>query len=162
MNIEFIDIFKLYKNDVFRLAYSYTKNYADTCDITQNVFIKLYKNINKFTNMNTMEDIKKWLIRVTINECKSLFISPWKRKIVSLTSEEENKQYIEVLDSDLLQSVFKLPKIDRIVIYLYYYEGYKIKEISSIIHLSETAIQTRLLRARKKLKEFLKEEYIHE
>ncbi len=162
MNIEFIDIFNLYKNDIFRLAYSYTKNYADTCDITQNVFIKLYKNINKFTNMNTMEDIKKWLIRVTINECKSLFISPWKRKIVSLTNEEENKQYIEVLDSDLLQSIFKLPKIDRIVIYLYYYEGYKIKEISSIMHLSETAIQTRLLRARKRLKELLKEEYINE
>lgn len=159
MNMEFIDIFNLYKDDIFRLVYSYTKNYADTCDITQNVFIKLYKNINKFTNMNTTKDIKKWLIRVTINECKSLFISPWKRKIVSFNNEEENKQYIKTLDSDLLQIVFELPKIDRIIIYLYYYEGYKIKEISSIIHLSETAIQTRLLRARKKLKELLKEEY---
>ncbi len=160
--MEFIDIFELYKNDVFRLAYSYTKNYADTSDITQNVFIKLYKNINKFTDMATREDIKKWLIRVTINECKSLFMSSWKRKIVSLTSERENKQYIKNLDSDLLQAVFQLPKIDRIIIYLYYYEGYKIKEIVPIMHLTETAIQTRLLRARKKLKELLKEEYINE
>lgn len=158
--MEFIDIFELYKNDVFRLAYSYTKNYADTSDITQNVFIKLYKNINKFTDIATREDIKKWLIRVTINECKTLFMSSWKRKIVSLTSERENNQYIKNLDSDLLQVVFQLPKIDEIIIYLYYYEGYKIKEIVPIMHLTETAIQTRLLRARKKLKEILKETLI--
>ena len=42
MNDKFIKIFNLYKNDVYRLAYSYTKNKSDTDDIAQNVFIKLY------------------------------------------------------------------------------------------------------------------------
>lgn len=156
MEKEFVEIFNLYKNDVYRLAYSYTKCYSDSDDITQSVFIKLYKNFNR---LNTKENIKNWLMKVTVNECKTLFLSAWKNKILPFTEKEENTLYQEEHKNDILQVLLELPKKYRIVMYLYYYEGYKIKEIANILNISETSIQTRLSRARNKLKEMLKGEW---
>lgn len=59
--------------------------------------------------------------------------------------------------SELFYAVQGLPVKYREVMHLYYYEEYSIKEIAVLLHLSETAIQTRLMRARKKLKQQLKE-----
>ncbi len=159
MDDEFIRIFNLYKNDIYRLSYSYTKNISDSDDVVQNTFIKLYKN-NELLEKSDKE-IKKWLIRVAINECKNLILSSWKKKITALTDREENIGE-EVDHNEILDAVFKLPKKYRIVLYLYYYEGYKVKEISSILKISESNIQVRLLRARKQLKEILKEAYNYE
>ena len=44
MDEKFLSIFNLYKNDIYRLAYSYTKNIMDSDDVVQNVFVKLYKS----------------------------------------------------------------------------------------------------------------------
>lgn len=150
MNYEFIKIFNLYKNDVYRLAYSYTKNKSDTDDIAQNVFIKLYKHkdILKLDN----DDIKKWLFKVTINECKSLFLSHWRIK-VSLFDDKD----IKVSDSnnDLLDVIANLNKKERIIVFLHYYEGYKIKEIAEMMKLSEVNVKVLLSRTRKKLKNMM-------
>lgn len=152
MDDEYTRIFNLFKNDVYRLAFSYTKNYFETDDIVQSVFIKLYKNFDKF------EDdicIKKWLTRVTINECKTLFLSAWKRKIFSITDKEENVAIDKQKDSNLIDSLFQLPKKYRIVLFLFYYEDYKIKEIAEILNVKEATIKTRLSRARSLLKDML-------
>lgn len=150
MNDEFIKIFNLYKNDVYRLAYSYTKNKSDTDDIAQNVFIKLYKHkdILKLDN----DDIKKWLFKVTINECKSLFLSLWRIK-VSLFDDKD----IKVSDSnnDLLDVIANLNKKERIIVFLHYYEGYKMKEIAEMMKLSEANVKVLLSRTRKKLKNMM-------
>ena len=121
MDNQFLRIFNLYKNDIYRLAYSITKNTYDTDDIVQTVFIKLYNN--KIINKDDKE-IKRWLIKVTINECKTIFLSSWKRRIVSLTEKHENIKY-EKDNDNLLNEINKLSKKERIVIFLYYYEGYK-------------------------------------
>lgn len=151
----FLDIFQKYKDDVFRLSYSYTKMVADAEDITQSVFIKLYKQKELLTRQE--EEIKKWLVRVIINECKSLYNSFWKRKTFSFNQEDENKIVTNTQNNDVLVEVLSLPKKYRIVIYLYYYENYKLKEISKILNLSETNVQTILFRARRMLKEKLKD-----
>ena len=153
MDEEYTRIFNLFKNDVYRLAFSYTKNYLESDDIVQSVFIKLYKNFDKF------EDdicIKKWLIKVTINECKTLFLSAWKRKIFSITDKEENVAIDKQKDSNLIDSLFQLPKKYRIVLFLFYYEDYKIKEIAEILNIKESTIKTRLSRGRTLLKDVLK------
>ena len=154
MDNQFLRIFNLYKNDIYRLAYSITKNTYDTDDIVQTVFIKLYNN--KIINKDDKE-IKRWLIKVTINECKTIFLSSWKRRIVSLTEKHENIKY-EKDNDNLLNEINKLSKKERIVIFLYYYEGYKVKEIANLLGKSETNIQTILYRARKSLKNILEEE----
>ena len=155
MDDEYTRIFNLFKNDVYRLAFSYTKNYFETDDIVQSVFIKLYKNFDKF------EDdicIKKWLTRVTINECKTLFLSAWKRKMFPITEKEENIAIDKEKQKDigLIDSLFQLPKKYRIVLFLFYYEDYKIKEIAEILNIKESTIKTRLSRGRTLLKNVLK------
>ena len=156
MDEQFLKIFNMYKNDIYRLAYSYTKNLSDSDDIVQNVFIKLYKK-ERILEKSDIE-IKKWLIKVTINECKTIFLSSWKKKICSLTEKEEkiiknnNEEYF------LLDEINELSKNERLIIFLYYYENYRIKEISTIMKKSETNIQTILYRARNKLKYIIKEE----
>ena len=156
MDEQYLRIFNLYKNDIYRLAYSYTKNTADSDDIVQNVFVKLYKK-QKMLNKSDIE-IKKWLIKVTINDCKTLFLSSWRKKIVFLSEKEENLVTSKDNDNNLLDEINKLSKNERLAIFLYYYENYKINEISSILKKSETNIQTILYRARNKLKNIIKEE----
>ena len=155
MDEEYTRIFNLFKNDVYRLAFSYTKNYLESDDIVQSVFIKLYKNFDRF------EDdicIKKWLTRVTINECKTLFLSAWKRKMFPITEKEENIAIDKEKQKDigLIDSLFQLPKKYRIVLFLFYYEDYKIKEIAEILNIKESTIKTRLSRGRTLLKDVLK------
>lgn len=153
MDEEYIRLFNLFKNDMYRLAFSYTKNYSDSDDIVQSVFIKLYKNFNKFDDDTS---IKKWLTKVTINECKTLFLSAWKKKVFPMTDNEENITTYKKQSTSYIDSLFQLPKKYRIVLFLFYYEDYKIKEISEILNLNESTVKTRLSRARSLLKEVLK------
>ncbi len=153
MEERFLELFNLYKNDIYRFIYSYTKNLYDADDILQSVFIKLYKHQNLFNKLN--DEIKKWLIKVSINECKNLFLSFW-RKNVSF-DYNDNISYSNQNDN-IMPFILKLPTKYRTIIFLYYYEGYKIDEIAHILNLSSTNIQTILYRAREKLKEMLKED----
>ena len=67
------DVIERYRDTVFRLAFTYLRNQADADDVTQDVFVKLIRSSHDFEND---EHLRRWLIRVTINECKSLFRKP--------------------------------------------------------------------------------------
>lgn len=144
MNELFTELYHEYYDDVYRLTYSYTLNKEETEDSVQRTFTKLYKNINNFNN--DKEYIKKWLFKVAINDVKDLFRMISKRRIVNIEDienikgKEENKITLD------------LPKKYRILIYLYYYEGYKIKEISELLNLKESTIKMRLKKAKELLK----------
>lgn len=154
MEEEFIKVYEKYKNDIYRLCFSYTKNFSIAEDITQNVFIKFYKNMLKVDK----EVIKNWLVKVTINECKSYYLSSWYKKTTYIDDESKLKQ--EIINNDkLLEELLLLPKKERLVIHLYYYENYKINEISMMLKLSESNIKVLMHRARKKLKDLLEESY---
>ena len=98
MEEKFNKYFNLFYRDVYRLAFSYTLNYADSKDIVQETFIKLYKNMNKFKE-NTDVEIKRWLMVVVSNNCKDYLKSFWKRKVKNLA--EENQSFVNY-DKELL------------------------------------------------------------
>lgn len=156
MEKQFVRIFNLFKNDIYRLAYSYTKNISDSDDITQNVFVKLYKH-HEVLELDDIS-IKKWLFKVAINDCKTLLLSSWKKKIAPFTEKEENILYEKVNDNKILDQVMQLSKKYRLVIFLYYYENYSIKEIAEILNTTITNVQTMLSRAREKLKKIIRED----
>lgn len=144
-----------YANVVFRVAYSYCKNQSDAEDIMQNTFLKLLQGNYEFCDE---EHLKKWLIRVAINEAKNVRVSFWKRKVVPISSCEEKGVSFDTLEQSMLfEAVRELTEKYRVVIHLYYYEGYAIKEIADILGIKETTVQTQLMRARGKLKERLGE-----
>jgi len=143
-------------NFVYRAAVCYCKNTRDAEDIVQNTFLKLLQSGQEFQDK---EHTRKWLVRVAVNECKNMWKSYWNRNVISLETLEYEKEAVRTDEQkELLQAVMGLPPKYRIVIHLYYYEGYHVKEIADMLHLSESNVQIRLMRARKKLKEYLKEE----
>lgn len=140
---------------VYRAALCCCKNQRDAEDVVQNTFLKLLQNEQEFEDP---EHIRRWLVRVAVNECKNLWKSYWKRNVISLeTMEYEQEAERTEEQRELLQAVMALSPKYRIVVHLYYYEGYRVREIASMLHLSESNVQIRLMRARKKLREILKE-----
>ena len=144
-------IFTRYIDTVYRVALNGCKNVSDAEDIVQNTFVKLMESSSIFEDD---EHIRKWLIRVTVNECKSLWRNPWKKRRVEI--ENINEPVFSTPErSALYYAVRDLPPKYREVVYLYYFEEFSIKEIADVMGISETAIQTRLQRARQKLKNML-------
>ena len=143
---------KEHRGTVFRLAYSYVKNRENADDITQDVFMRL------FTTAQTFADdahVKAWLIRVTVNLAKDMLKSGWYR------SREELPDNIPVETREeqwLLESVKRLKPEYAAVIYLFYYEGYSVKEIAALRRTTSSAVKTRLNRARNQLRELLTKE----
>lgn len=147
---EYIDV-------VYRVSLSYCKNKSDAEDVVQNTFIKLLKTDTEFVDD---EHIRKWLVKVAVNECKNISKSFWYRNITSFDELEKEPEYTQSDEKELFEEVMKLPKKYSVVLHLYYYEGYSVKEIAQILEISESNVQTRLMRARNKLKENLQEAWI--
>ena len=150
---EYKQITTLYLDNVYRVALSGCRNPADAEDVTQNTFIKLWERQESFEDL---EHARKWLIRVAINECHSLWRTPWMKKTTYLENVKKEPSFSMGERSELYYAVLELPVKYRQVVHLYYFEEYSVKEIAGLLNLSETAVQTRLLRARQKLKETLK------
>lgn len=145
-----------YANMVYRIALTRTNNKSDSEDIFQEVFLRVTKKMPNFENE---EHEKAWIIRVTINCSNSLLSSAWNKKTQAL---EENIEFETKQRHDVYYEVAKLPVKYRTVIYLFYYEGYKINEISKILNTNESTVKTWLARARKKIKENMNEGGIFE
>lgn len=150
------EIYDKYSNAVYRMAFAYCKNKADAEDIMQEVFIKRF-SIDILFDEETKE--KSWLLKVTVNKCRDMFRSlRYKYSLTSIPLEEASLVYETPEESEVYRAVMSLPQKYRTVIHLFYYEEYSIKEISAITGSRETAVQTQLFRARKKLKEILGKE----
>ena len=140
-----------YSSMVLQIAYQYLFNKSEAEDITQEVFIKLYNNIKKIKNE---EHIKAWLIRVTINLSIDYNRNYWNRNTTSL---DENYKYFDEETKDVFNELKKLTPEYRNIIYLYYYQGYKISEISEILSMNQNTVSSYLTRARKELKHILEQ-----
>jgi len=151
---EYESITTKYLDCIYRVAVNGCKNHADAEDVVQSTFIKLWERNEAFEDE---EHIKKWLIRVAVNECNSLWRSAWKRRTTYLEEMTSEPVFSTQEKSSLYFAVRDLPQKYRQIVHLYYFEEYSVREIADIMKLSETAVQTRLLRARQKLKEILKE-----
>lgn len=155
-NAEMELLYEKYKNSVYRLAFSYCKNTADAEDITQDTFFKRFTSDIKFSDEKSE---KAWLMKVTANRCMDLLKSlAYKYFYYSVSLEEANLIYETPEESAVYHAVMELPPKYRIVVHLYYYEGYSAAETGKILGTSETAVQTRLYRARKLLKKSLGED----
>ena len=145
---------------VYRIVVSYCRNAEDASDAVQNAFLKL---MTTDTTFRDDDHIRKWLIRVAINECRNFWHSFWRKNVVSLDElyeENENDSAFSVDDPStdargVYEAVLKLPDRYRTVVQLYYCENYSVDEIADILQISPSNVQTRLYRGRKKLKDIL-------
>lgn len=156
---EYVNSVKENSQRLFLIALSYTKNQADAENILQNTFLKLWKHREELSNT---EHINKWLTRVCVNECKNYVVSPFRKRTVSYEEYRETYSLSSEKDYDLLCAVQSLPKKERAVIHLFYYEDLPVKEIAKLLGTTVNNVTTGLSRARNRLKEKLGDDWLNE
>ena len=138
---------------LLRTAIAILGSVAEAEDIVQEAFIKLYQHQPEFASPGHET---AWLIRVTVNLCKSRLRSHWWSKSVPLLDIYPAQSDTE---HNLVENVMALPRKYRAAIHLFYYEGYSAKEIAELTTQSEAAVRQQLTRARKMLKDSLKGDF---
>ena len=141
-----------YSDLVRRLCMIHLKNNSDTEDIFQTVFLKYVLSSASF---ESPEHEKAWFIRVTINACKDLLKSFFRKHTVSLDQVLDQPAPLEDRHREVLEAVLSLPPHYKDVVYLHYYEGYTAPEIGHILGKNVNTIYPLLGRARRLLKETL-------
>lgn len=150
--VEIQNAIELYADMIRRICFVQLKKEADVDDIFQNVFFK-YAQYNK--DFVSREHEKAWFIRVTMNECHSLLRKWFQRNVDLVDDLSVYGMQEEALQPELLRAVLTLPSNYRNVIYLYYYEGYKIVEIAELLKRKENTIHTWMKRAKEALREYI-------
>lgn len=146
---ELEEVMGRYQTMVFRLAYSYTRSRSDAQDLCQEVFLRYFCSRPPFASE---EHRRAWLLRVTVNRCKTHLTSWWVRRTVPLDDRIPMPEPEPlVLDEALRQ----LAEKDRLVIHLFYYEECSTQEIARMMRTTEGAVRTRLTRARQRLGKIL-------
>ncbi len=151
---EFTAAAETYLDMVYRIALNWFRVPADAEDAAQNAMLRLWRTD---TDFQSEDHLRRWLVRVTVNECKRLAMRPWCRRTASLESCPE-PVFDDREKRELYQAVMDLPGKYRLPLYLYYYEGYAVDEVGEIMGLNPSTVQTRLARGREKLKKMLTEE----
>lgn len=145
-----------YQTNLYIAAFNVCKSIEDSKDAVQDTFIAYHTSNIQF---NDEQHIRAWLFRVVVNKAKDMSKTFWNRNKMSLEDFVETIPFDSSNESNLFETVLNLPEKYRIVIHLFYYEDYSVKEIAEILHATESNVKVRLSRGRKLLKEILKEEW---
>ncbi len=147
----FREIYDLYADSVYRLCISYMKNGPDAEDVMQETFLKFYQ---RESLIQPKEEAKAWLFVTAANGCKNLLKHWWRKR-------EDIEDYSELIGKEdekkveFFSLLMELPVKYRVVVYLYYYEGYNSRQISEMMKKPESTVRTHL----KKAKEILRKNF---
>ena len=139
---------------VYRLAFSQLQNKADTEDVFQEVFLRYLEKAPAFEDK---AHEKAWLLRVTLNCCKDVFRSPFRKHRARLEDAEDRLVW-EPEEKWLLEVLKRLSKKDRAVLHLFYWEDLTTEQVAKALGCSPAAARQRLSRAREKLRRELDKE----
>lgn len=148
------DILAVYDRQVdtvYRVCFAYMKNQTEAEDLTQETFLKLMTSGQVFENERHE---KAWLIVTASNLCKDT-LKKWWRKNEDIDDYLNLPQEIKETDNYVLEAILELPEDFKCAVYMYYYEGYTTAEIAEHYGCTESAIRSRLSRARKQLQTML-------
>ncbi len=151
-------LYQIYSDKLFAVCLKYCRNYEDAEDTLQDSFITIFKKINQYKNKGSFEG---WLKRITINTALQKYRDTAAIQVVdkileNKKTEEINFKYLTIDVNILLGFIQKLPDRYRMIFNLYVLDNYSHKEISKLLGISEGTSKSNLSRARKILKEQIK------
>ena len=151
LQIDFQEMVEEYTPSLYRLAYSYCLNRFDAEDVVQEVFLRYLQHKPQCAGPG---QLRSWLMTTTANRCKDLLNSGWRQKNLPL---EDVHASIDHLDEkiDMESAMAKLSSNLRGVVHLFYFEGMSVNQIAELLHLSRSAVLSRLFKARKQLQKLL-------
>lgn len=145
-------LIKTHENTLYRAALAILGDAHEAEDAVQDAFLRC---LEKGPEFESPAHEKAWLLRVTVNGCKSRLRSPWRRRAAPLL---DTYPAAGPEEQSLMEAIGALPARDRAVLHLYYYEGYQTAEIAEMTGWREGTVRSRLTRARTKLGDLLKGE----
>lgn len=153
------EVLDRYSPLVFRLAWQSLGNRQDAEDAAQEVFVALVRSSPSFRDET---HLRAWLIRTTSTAAKTWLPppgsgtpSPWTRTGPRPAGDLSQAGAV-------LSAVDRLPEKYRTAVYLHYVEGYTAEEIAALLGCPRGTVLSRLMRARKLLRDLLKEEFDHD
>ena len=158
MKYDIETLIREYGNDVLKTAYAYVKDKFTAEDIFQEVFVKVYKNLDSFRDES---GIKTWIIRITINTAKDYLKSAYSQKVVPMMEFKEDMitsdndfEEIENRDRDRVvrETVMTLPEAYREVLLCVYFHEMSVADTASALNIPDGTVKSRLARAREMLK----------
>ena len=142
------------ESSLYRVAKTILINDADCEDAVQETILRAWERRD---SLRQPEYFKTWLTRILINECSRLA-----RKRPDTVALEDCGELAApdggVVDTALREGILRLPRKLRTAVVLYYIEGYSVQEVAGVLRVNPSTIQTRLQRAREKLRSVLTEE----
>lgn len=145
---EIAEIYNRQVDTVYRICFSFMKNTHDTEDLVQETFLRL---LSSGVIFQSLEHEKAWLIVTASNLCKDT-LKKWWRKTEDITDPSLGLQQPPFEINGVLEAILELPKDQKTVVYMYYYEGYSTADIARYLGCPHATVRSRLSRARKTLK----------
>lgn len=143
---------------MFHVSWSLLHREADCADAVQEALTRAWQ---KRYSLRNPEKFKPWLIRILINTCNDILRQ--RRKQPLIVSGEEIPVELESGDPSSVHEAIECLKPEwRMVILLYYMEGYSVREMAQLLHLPEGTVKSRLMYARRRLCTLMKEEWEEE
>ncbi len=146
------DVYLRNVDDIFGLCFSYMRNIHDCEDAVSAVFEKFISKQPIFENEKSE---KAWLIVTACNQCKSMLRFKVRHPKIDISTIQEEEYWDNTENREMLELVMKLSEKYRIVMYLHFYIGYSLAEISKLINVNQSTVRSRLFYGKKKLKKIL-------
>lgn len=137
---------------MYRIAISILENEEDAADAIQETVLRCWQKIGQLKNE---EYFQTWLTRILINQCKDILKTRTKYVLVEEMPEVEYQEAYETNDWKTILNY--LDEKYRIVLELYYVEGFSTKEIAKLLHIKDVNVRSRMSRGRKQLEQYLQE-----
>lgn len=166
MNIDYV--IKNYSKLIYKICYNILSNNLDAQDITQEVYIVIYKNIDKYSSIPENE-FKNIICTIALNKCKDFLKSKVNKLSVDYESEDKILNYID--NTDIEESIFEKDKNMNIhkmvnelkppyneILYEYYINEMSLDDLSNKLHIPKQTLKVQIYRGKQLLKENLKKE----
>ncbi|WP_086349589.1 sigma-70 family RNA polymerase sigma factor [Candidatus Enterococcus clewellii] len=144
---------------IYKMAYIYTGNQQDALDILQEAAAQ---SVSSIRTLKEPKYFLTWFCKIMVRQTGKLFKSRQHEVLV-----EENQEWADQAGSvlseetsvDLLRAIMALEDKYRLVLHLYYYQDFSIREISQLVGLKEGTVKTNLKRGRERLRGLLGDDY---
>lgn len=149
-----------YQTMVYGLALAKTGSPSDADDVFQEVFLAYCQSGKTFRDE---EHRKAWLLRTTINQCRRITASTWRKKTAPLSEQPDIPVLFREPEENLVwEAVQGLDEIYRLPVYLFYFQGLHTGEIAKALSIRPGTVRMRLSRGREILREALKGDFFDE
>ena len=140
------------QKEMYVLAYSILKNQADAQDAVSECIVRAFENR---TSLRKRTSARSWLMKILINVSRSAITK--RQKVVLFADPEQYEQEPETAEDHLWSVILELPENVRVVMVLYYYEGFSVREIGTLLDIPEGTTKTRLSSGRKQLAKWIED-----